>query len=121
MKEVLIVLLLVVAIFLCIVPPSIHRSLLEKVGITVAIPHVLTLMIGLILFVFATVLSQKELIQSAVENFENVKQVIGALYYQGSKMYDRASKISAKAINKLPTMDKLVDKVEHFVDTHDFN
>jgi len=112
MKELLVSLLVVNAMFWCLLPHSIHCDFVKTVTDRECPPHFLLICMGIASFVLAVVIAQKDYITEVMDIARKTTQVAGAVV-------SRVSKIGKKAISKLPSVSEVADRVEHFVDKAD--
>ena len=70
-------------------------------------------MFGVASFLLAIMLAQKEYFDELANGVKVATQVAGAVV-------KRVSKITSKAMKKMPSMDEVADRVEGFVDKVEF-
>ena len=114
MKDLVILILVILALFLCLMPRDYQINILNKIGIQYIPPHICLILLGGIFFTMATILAQQDYIEKLVECVKASNQIAGAVI-------KRAYVISDKAIRKMPPLEKVADKIEHFVYTVDIN
>lgn len=112
MRELLVSLLVVNAMFLCLLPHSIHCDFIENITNRDCPPHICLIVMGISSFILAVFIAQKEYIDSLITIAKSTTQVAGAIAY-------RVSRIGKKAMDKLPSVSDVADRVEHFVDKAD--
>lgn len=112
MKELLVSLLVVNAMFWCLLPHSIHCDFVKNVTNRDCPPHFILVSMGIASFVLAVIIAQKEYIDEVISVAKQTTQVAGAVV-------SRVSRIGKKALAKLPTASEVADRVEHFVDKAD--
>ena len=138
MRQLLVIILLVLAVFFSLFPHRVHEKVIFELTGMPSPPHIFHLIMGLTCFFLATVLAQKDYFDDiytmgevAAENFSNIKQAAGAIMdkagthvqhfaSQASGMKERvmprASRIANKALHKIPSMNRVVDRIESFVE-----
>lgn len=109
MRELIVSLLVVNAMFWCLLPHSIHCDFIKNITNRDCPPHIVLISMGILSFVLAVIIAQKEYIDELVLIAKQTTQVAGAVA-------SRVSRIGKKAINKLPSVTEVADRVEHFVD-----
>lgn len=114
MRELFIVILLATAIFLSLMPHNVHEVFYSKLGIKKTPPHLILVLLGILLFITATIVSQKDYLDSLYKSIKMTQQIAGALV-------SRFSKISNKAVKKIPSFEQVADKIETFVDKVEIN
>jgi hypothetical protein len=109
MRELLVSLLVVNAMFLCLLPHSIHCDFIKNITNRDCPPHIILIILGLSSFILAVIIAQQEYIDEIIDIAKKTTQVAGAVV-------TRVTKISKKAISKFPSVSEVADRVEHFVD-----
>ena len=143
MRQLLVIILLVLAVFFSLFPHRVHEKVILELTGMPSPPHIVHVIMGLSCFFLATILAQKDYFDDlytmgevAAENFSNIKQAAGALMNKAgshvqefaskantmkSNVMPRASRIANKALHKIPSMNKVADRIENFVDRVEFN
>ena len=136
MRQIIISILLILAVFFSLFPHRVHEKVIKDLTGMPSPPHFIHLVIGLSCFFLATILAQKDYFDDlyamgtvAAEKFTDIKQVAGAIVNKASNniqimadnAYPRASRIANKAIHKIPSMSKVADSIENFVDRVEIN
>ena len=109
MRELLVSLLVVNAMFLCLLPHSIHCDFIKNITKRDCPPHIVLLVFGLSSFILAVLVAQKEYI-------EDISNIVKQTTQVGGVVLSRLSKIGKKALSKLPSPSQVADRVENFVD-----
>ena len=143
MRQLLVIILLVLAVFFSLFPHRVHEKVISELTGMPSPPHIVHVVMGLSCFFLATILAQKDYFDDlytmgevAAENFSNIKQAAGALIDTAgsqvqnlaskansmkSQVIPRANRIANKALHKIPSMNKLADRIESFVDRVEIN
>ena len=114
MKELIVAVLIANALFWSLMPHSLHCEVLELYFPNIkCAPHICHISFGIFCFFLAVIIAQKEYFENLITGVKAATQIAGAVI-------NRASKITKKAINKMPSIDQFADRVETFVDKADF-
>jgi len=113
MRELLVALLVANALFWSLMPHSMHCEFVSNFTNMKCPPHICHISFGVLSFILAIILAQKEYFDELVTGVKQVTQIAGAVL-------NRASKITTKALKKMPSVDEVADRVEGFVDKVEF-
>ena len=113
MRELLVALLVANALFWSLMPHSVHCEFVSNFTSKPCPPHMFHIMFGVASFFLAIMLAQKEYFDELANGVKVATQVAGAVV-------KRVSKITSKAMKKMPSMDEVADRVEGFVDKVEF-
>jgi len=115
MKEIIILLLLVNGIFWGLFPHSFHCQVLSKFTNVACPPHIIHMIIGIISFVAAVILSQDEYVAELTESVSNVYRQTAKIVQSAGKL----AKISVAAVKEnFSSIDDFANKVEKFAKQH---
>ena len=113
MRELLVAVLVANALFWSLMPHSMHCEFVSNFTDAKCPPHIFHISFGVLSFILAIVLAQKEYFDELANGVKQATQIAGAVL-------NRASKITSKALKKMPSVNEVADRVEGFVDKVEF-
>ena len=109
MKEVIVFLLVVNALFWALSPRSLQCRVVSYFTNAKCPPHIFHIIFGVLSFTLAILIAQHKYIT-------DITNEVMRIFDYTSKIAVKAGKISSKAVKKMPSVEEFTSKIEKYVD-----